>query len=189
MGFVPYVLNDVSTQAAINAPLIRLTAAADGTVAELPQTGQYYARQTEIRLLDLSQDTGEVADLKAQADLAAAQMELAERQLAELSGQKQVLMHRASIFSSATAASLSDTRDSMAAELKGCQADRAALFSALERARSLSAQGFVSAAGVEKGRSSRDAEGQRMPERHGQAERPAGAPQCRLGRCVHQRWL
>ena len=39
VGFAPYVFNDVSTQAAINAPIIRLTAAADGTVAALPADG------------------------------------------------------------------------------------------------------------------------------------------------------
>jgi multidrug resistance efflux pump len=150
MGFVPYVLNDVSTQASINAPLIRLTAAADGTVADLPQSGQYFARTTDIRLLDLSQDTGAVADLKAEADLAFAQMELAKRQLAELEGQRNVLIQRASVFTSATSASLADASESQAAELKGCEADRAALFAARDRARNLAAQGFVSAAGVEK---------------------------------------
>jgi len=47
MGFAPYVLNDVSTQAAINAPLIRLTAAADGTVADLPANGLKWRRDDE----------------------------------------------------------------------------------------------------------------------------------------------
>jgi multidrug resistance efflux pump len=150
MGFVPYVLNDVSTQASINAPLIRLTAAADGTVAELPQAGEYFAKTTDVRLLDLSQDTGEVADLKAEADLAQAQMELAGRQLAELEGQRSLLVRRASVFNSATSASLADTSDSQAAELKGCEADRAALIAARDRAHSLAGQGFVSTAGVEK---------------------------------------
>lgn len=150
MGFVPYMLNDISTQASINAPLIRLTASADGTVAELPQAGRYYARAGEIRLLDLSQDTGEVADLKAQADIAAAQMALAERQLAELDTQKGQLLHRASVFSTATSASMTDARDSLAAELKGCEADRSAQFAARDRAHNLATQGFVSAAGVEK---------------------------------------
>ena len=150
MGFVPYVLNDVSTQASINAPLIRLTASADGTVANLPQNGTYFAKTTDVRLLDLSQDTGEVADLKAQADLAFAQMELAKRQLAELADQRGLLVRRASVFSSAATASLADSSESQAAELKGCEADRIALFSARDRARNLAGQGFVSAAGVEK---------------------------------------
>ncbi|MBN8829874.1 MAG: HlyD family efflux transporter periplasmic adaptor subunit [Sphingomonadales bacterium] len=150
MGFVPYVFNDISTQAAINAPLIRLTATADGTVAELPPSGRYFARPTEIKLLDLSQDTGEVADLKAQAEFAAAQMDLAKRQLAELDGQRTHLVQRAALFTGATSASLGDARDTLVAELRGCEADRAAQFAARERARSLAAQGFISAAGVEK---------------------------------------
>jgi multidrug resistance efflux pump len=150
MGFVPYVLNDISTQAAINAPLIRLTATADGTVAELPAGGRYFAQPTEIKLLNLSQDTGEVADLKAKAEFAAAEMDLARRQLAELDGQRTHLVQRAALFTRATSASLGDARDTLVAELRGCEADRTAQFSARERARRLAAQGFISAAGVEK---------------------------------------
>lgn len=157
MGFVPYILNDVSTQAAINAPLIRLTAAADGTVADLPPNGRFFANPTEIHLLDLSQDTGEVADLKAQADVAAAQIDLAKRQLAELEDQRTRLGQRASIFTDSTTESLADTRDSLAAQLRGCQADRTAQLAARDRARSLSAQGFVSAAGLEKAEATAEA--------------------------------
>lgn len=150
MGFAPYVFNDVSTEAAINAPLIRLTAAADGTVANLPANGQYFAKPTEIRLLDLSQDTGEVADLKAQADLARARMDLAKRQLAELSVQETRLKHRASIFQSATTARLTQNRAAAQATLQGCEANRTQLAATLARVHKLAAQGFVSASGVEK---------------------------------------
>lgn len=150
MGFAPYVLNDVSTQAAINAPIIRLTAAADGTVARLPSNGQYFAQTTEIRLLDLSQDTGEVADLTAQADLAKAQIALAQRQLAELAVQDVRLNKRAEIFTAATVANLANGDDAARAALAGCEADRKEQLATLARARKLEAQGFMSPAGVGK---------------------------------------
>lgn len=150
MGFAPYVFNDVSTQAAINAPLIRLTAAADGTVAQLPADGQYFSKSTSIRLLDLSEDTGDVAELKARADLALAQVALSKRQLAELTAQEQRLSRRASVFSTATTARLSEDDTAAQAALKGCQAERSEQVAALARARQLAAQGFMSPAGVEK---------------------------------------
>ena len=150
MGFAPYVFNDVSTQAAVNAPLIRLTAAADGTVAALPDTGQYFGKPTDVRLLDLSQDTGDVAELKAQAELAQAEMELAKKQLAELGAQDVRLAHRASVFTSATAARLVQDSDAAQAALTGCEAQRTEQQATLDRTRKLAAQGFISPAGVDK---------------------------------------
>lgn len=150
MGFAPYVLNDVSTQAAVNAPLIRLTAAVDGTVADLPANGRYFDKTTEIRLLNLSQDTGEVADLKAEAELAQAEMALSQRQLAELGDQSQHLAQRASRFADAMGARLTADRDSALADLTGCQAERAEQAAILARTQALAAQGFISPAGLQK---------------------------------------
>lgn len=156
MGFAPYVFNDVSTQAAVNAPLIRLTAAADGTVSRLPQSGQYFGRPTDIRLLDLSQDTGEVADLRAQAELAQAQIILAKQQLAELAAQDARLNRRAAVFTSATADQLAAESDAAQAALRGCEADRRERLATLDRARRLREQGFMSAAGLEKAEAAAD---------------------------------
>lgn len=156
MGFAPYVFNDVSTQAAVNAPLIRLTAAADGTVSRLPQAGHYFARPTDIRLLDLSQDTGEVADLRAQAELAQAQIVLARQQLAELAAQDARLNRRAAVFTSATADQLAAESDAAQAALRGCEADRRERLATLDRARRLREQGFMSAAGLEKAEAAAD---------------------------------
>lgn len=150
MGFAPYVLNDVSTQAAVNAPLIRLTAAVDGTVADLPANGRYFDKTTEIHLLNLSQDTGEVADLKAEAELAQAEMALSQRQLAELGDQSQHLAQRASRFADAMGARLTADRDSALADLTGCQAERAEQAAILARTQALAAQGFISPAGLQK---------------------------------------
>ncbi|MBB4632916.1 HlyD family efflux transporter periplasmic adaptor subunit [Sphingosinicella soli] len=150
IGFAPYVFNNVSTQAAINAPLIRLAAPVDGTVAELPADGRYFARPASIRLLDLSQDTGEVADLAAQADLAQAQMDLASRQLAELRAEEHRLDKRASAFSSATRERLGEDRGAAIADLRGCHAERLQQASALTRVRRLASDGFMSPAAVEK---------------------------------------
>ncbi|UZW56993.1 HlyD family secretion protein [Sphingobium sp. JS3065] len=150
MGFAPYILNDVSTQAAINAPLIRLTAASDGTVANLPADGRYFDRTTAITLLNLSQDTGQVADLKAEAELAQTEMALSQRQLAELNGQTQRLTQRAALFSGAMGARLTADRDAAQADLAGCRAERAEQAANLARTRTLAAQGFISPAGVQK---------------------------------------
>lgn len=150
IGFAPYVFNNVSTQAAINAPLIRLSAPVDGTVADLPANGRYFAKPASIRLLDLSQDTGEVADLAAQAELAQAQMDLASRQLAELRSEEQRLEKRASAFTSATTARIGEERDVAIAALRGCRADRSEHTAALLRVRKLASEGFVSPAAVEK---------------------------------------
>ena len=150
MGFAPYVFNDVSTQAAINAPIIRLTAASSGTVAPLPADGKYFANSTRIRLLDLSQDTGEVAELKARARLAKAQIELSQRQLAELSAQEQRLGRRAAVFTNATTARFSQDRLAAQAELESCKVEKTEKLAALDRARQLAKQGFMSPAGIEK---------------------------------------
>lgn len=150
VGFAPYVFNDVSTQAAINAPIIRLTAAADGTVASLPADGQYFGKPTAIRLLDLSQDTGEVAELRARAEIALAQIDLAKRQLAELTGQEARLDKRAAVFTHATTARLADDQSATQASLEGCRAEYGEQQAALARARQLAAQGFMSPAGIEK---------------------------------------
>lgn len=149
-GFQPYLFNDVSTQAAINAPLIRLTAATNGTVAELPQDGKYFAKATPISLVELSQNTGQIADLRARAEMAEAQITLSNRQLAELSGQEVELKHRASIFSSTTNSRLSGDYDAAQATLNGCEAERTELSASQARIRKLAAQGFMSPAAVEK---------------------------------------
>jgi len=150
LGFAPYMFNNVSTQAAINAPLIRLTAATNGIVGGLPNDGAYFAKPTDIHLLDLSRQAGEIADLKVRTDLALAQIKLSERQLAELKAQEQKLKHRASVFTSATTARLSQDKLATQAALHGCEAERAQQLAALTRARKLAAQGFMSQAGVEK---------------------------------------
>lgn len=149
-GFSPYVLNDVSTRAAINAPIIRLMASTDGTVADLPEDGQYFARPTSIALLDLSDDTGQVADIRTQARLAQATIDLSSRQLAELSSKDDALKTRAQIFADATSRRLSDDNSAAHASLRGCEAERTETDAALGRAQKLEAQGFMSTAGVEK---------------------------------------
>lgn len=150
LGFAPYVLNDISTQAAINAPLIHLTAATEGTVADLPNPGQYFARPQTIKLLELSGDTGDVAELNAQAKIALSQIELAKRQLAELGVQSVRLGNRASSFTSAMNSRIADNLDAARATLSACKADRAQQIATRNRTRLLAERGFVSAAGLEK---------------------------------------
>lgn len=152
MEFAPYIFNHVSTQAAINAPLIRLNAASDGTVATLPPSGYFLLKPMSIKLIDLSRNTGEVAELSAQAEIAQSRMALAKRQIAELLAQNDRLKGRAALFSSETIMNLAAETDAARAMLAGCKADQTHFHAALERAITLRQQGFMSAAGLEKAR-------------------------------------
>lgn len=149
-GFAPYAFNDVSTQASINAPLIRLTSATNSTVSRLPNDGRYFAKPTAITLVALSQNTGQIADLRAKADLAQAQIDLAVRQLAELSAQGSDLHHRASIFSTIMNARLARDYEAAQATLRSCLAERAELAVTRGRVQKLTEQGFMAAAAVQK---------------------------------------
>ena len=66
-SFAPYVMGDVSTRAAVNAPVIRLTAVVEGTVPELPAVGSYFAAPARVTVVTPSEDTGEVAQFRAEA--------------------------------------------------------------------------------------------------------------------------
>ena len=77
-------------------------------------------------------------------------MELAKKQLAELGAQDVRLAHRASVFTSATAARLVQDSDAAQAALTGCEAQRTEQQATLDRTRKLAAQGFISPAGVDK---------------------------------------
>lgn len=149
-GFAPYVFNDVSTQASINAPLIRLTSATNGTVADLPGDGTYFARPTPITLVALSQNTGQIADLRARAALAQAQIELGRRQLNELAAQDGQLRHRAAIFSTTMKARIGRDHETAEAALRSCQAERAELAVIRNRVKTLAAQGFMAPVAMQK---------------------------------------
>lgn len=152
-SFAPYVVNDVSTQAAVNAPLIRLTAAVDGTVPALPKAGSYYATPIELRTVIPSTDAGEVAQLRAEAELAQARYELAQRQLAELAREEARLSRRAKVFAAATAERLDADIDTVNSATSACTAERAERAAALVRAEKLIATGFMSSAALDRARS------------------------------------
>ncbi len=152
-SFAPYVMGDVSTRAAVNAPIIRLTAVVEGTVPELPAVGSYYAAPARLSIVTPSQDTGDVAQFKADAELATAALALAERQLAELSDEEVRLAGRAQVFSTASARRLNAEIRATGASASACDSEKSASQAALVRAEKLMASGFMTAAGLERARS------------------------------------
>lgn len=152
-SFAPHLVNDVSTRAAVNAPLVRLTAAVDGTVAPLPAVGRYFDATVELPLVAPSGDTGAVAQIAADADLAQATLALAERQLAELGAEEARLVRRSRLFAAATAERLAADHVGATAAARACAAEEAERRAALARAEKLVESGFMSPAGLERARS------------------------------------
>lgn len=151
-SFSPYVLAEVSTQATVNAPVVRLTAAVDGTVALLPAAGHYYSDPVSIHIVNPSGDTGDLGQIEAEGQLAAATLTMAERQLAEIRDQERRLSARASTFASATLDRLAADRLAAQAAARACHAEVAERNAALTRAQQLYEKQFMSQAGMERAR-------------------------------------
>ena len=149
-SFAPYVVSDISTQAVVNAPIVRLKAAVDGTVPNLPVNGYFLDRAQNVLMVEPSSDTGEVAQLRADAELAGATLRLARRQLGELGREEAKLGARAGVFAAATTARMEHELRGAAAAVRACEAEGAERIAALSRAKRLVATGFVSSAGLER---------------------------------------
>lgn len=149
-SFAPYMMGDVSTRAAVNAPIIRLTAVVDGTVPSLPPVGRYLATPAHVAVVIPSTDTGDAAQIKADAELATSTLQLAERQLAELASEERRLTGRSRMFSSATTQRLDADLEASGAAARACVLLQAEAAAALARAEKLAATGFVSPAGLDR---------------------------------------
>lgn len=152
-AFAPHVLSDISTEASVNAPLIRITAPVDGRVAALPPLGTSFGFPEAIGPVDPSTDTGALGELMSEADLADSARDLAERQLRELDAERARLRSRVATFSNAAVQRSTAALAGARAEAAACAADVLEKQQALSRAERLAATGFVSAAGLERARS------------------------------------
>ena len=152
-SFAPYMMGDVSTRAAVNAPIIRLTAVVDGTVPKLPPVGLYLTQPADVAIVIPSTDTGDAAQIKADAELATSTLALAERQLAELASEERRLTGRSRLFSAATTQRLDADLDATGAAARACVLQQAEAAAALGRAEKLAATGFLSPAGLERAKS------------------------------------
>lgn len=152
-SFSPYMMGDVSTRAAVNAPIIRLTAVVDGTVPRLPPVGRYLTKPADVAIVTPSTDTGDAAQIKADAELATSTLALAERQLAELASEERRLTGRSRLFSTATAQRLDADLDATGAAARACVLQQAEAAAALSRAEKLAATGFLSPAGLDRAKS------------------------------------
>jgi len=152
-AFAPHVLSDISTEASVNAPLIRITAPIDGRVAALPAVGTAFGFPETISPVEPSTDTGALGDLMSEADLADSAHALANRQLRELDAERARLRTRVATFSEAAVERSSAALAGAQAEAAACRTTALEKQQALVRAERLAATGFVSAAGLERARS------------------------------------
>lgn len=155
-AFAPYVLMDVATQAAVNAPLVRVSAPADGTVGSLPAVGEAIDGNQPLKLVDVAIDAGALGQASAEAARADSLAILLRRQIAEIARDEARLSRRADVFETAARARL-------AADVTGARALAHSYTSqvteadaALERAERLLASGFVTPAAVDKARAGRE---------------------------------
>lgn len=151
-AFAPYAVNDIATQAAINAPLVRLVAPADGTVGALPQEGMLVDAPTRIELVRVAEDAGTLGEAAARVEQAEALARLMRTQIAAIQAEEGRLALRAARFSSSVTSQIAAQAVSAEADGRSCKVQLEQAKAALARAESLRTTGFVSAAGVEKAR-------------------------------------
>ena len=151
-AFAPYAAGDVATEAAINAPLVRIAAPIDGTVGALPPRGAYLAAPARVELVRPAADAGALGAAAAERAEALATAELARRQIAALAAEEERLAARASTFARAARARLAADLAAARAEVRSCRDIAAEEESALTRAERLAGTGFMAAAGLERAR-------------------------------------
>ena len=151
-AFAPYAAGDVATEAAINAPLVRVAAPIDGTVGALPARGAYFAAPARVELVRPAADAGALGAASAERAEALATADLARRQIAALAAEEARLAARAATFAGAARARLAADLAAARAETASCTDIAAENAAALARAERLAATGFMAAAGVEHAR-------------------------------------
>jgi hypothetical protein len=178
-AFAPYVLMDVATQAAVNAPLIRVSAPADGTVGALPAVGAAVGGEQPLKLIDVALDAGALGQVSAEAARADSLAILLRRQIAEIERDEARLARRAEMFQTAARARLSADVTGAQAMAQSCRSQVLEADAALARADHLLARGFVTQAAVDKARTNRErarTAGQRRPLRARRVWNPARRP-------------
>lgn len=149
-AFAPYVLMDVATQAAVNAPLVRVSAPADGTVGELPPVGAAISADRKFKLVDVAIDAGALGQARAEAARAESLAVLLRRQIAEIARDEARLAHRADVFETAARARLAADVTGARAIAQSCTTQVREADAALERAERLLASGFVTPAALDR---------------------------------------
>lgn len=155
-AFAPYVLMDVATQAAVNAPLIRVSAPADGTVGALPPVGSAVGGAHPLKLVEVAIDAGALGQANAQAARAESLAILLRRQIAEIEQDEARLEHRADVFETAARARLSADVTGARALAQSCTSQVREADAVLQRAERLLSSGFVTPAAVDKARAGAD---------------------------------
>lgn len=155
-AFSPYVLTDVATQAAVNAPLIRVSAPVDGTVGALPAIGAAIDGTRPLQLVDVAVDAGALGRAHAEAARADALAVLLRRQIAEIERDEAHLAARAGVFQTAARARLAADVTGARALAQSCASEVQEAEAALQRAEKLLPSAFVSPAAVDRARAAAD---------------------------------
>ena len=153
-AFAPYVLMDVATQAAVNAPLIRVSAPADGTVGALPAVGEEISANQRLKLVDVAIDAGALGQASAEAARADTLAALLRKQIAEIARDEARLAQRAEVFGTAARARLAADVTGARAIAQSCTTQVQEADAALQRAERLLASSFVTQAALDKARTS-----------------------------------
>jgi multidrug resistance efflux pump len=124
-AFLPYVTHRVGVSAFVNSELIRVTAPIPGRLAPtLPRKGDFLTHSTSVMLIEaLSPDRRRLLDLERQNTLAKESLELAQRQLREITAIDSELGMRAEAYRLGVIDKLDREAAEAEAEKTGCFAE------------------------------------------------------------------
>lgn len=144
-AFLPYLTNEVGSEAWVNAPLLRLSSPIAGTVSpELPAPGAYLDTASSMVLVRArALDTDALGALHDEQAALQAGLALAERQLADIEAADRRLSGRAGRFGRAAVARLQATGIAADAEAQGCAAEALEADQQQARMEALAERGFA----------------------------------------------
>ncbi len=150
-AFFPNVFHRVSSNAFVNAELVRVTAPIAGRLSSsLPQKGQFIAESATAPLVDaLNPDRRQLTAYEQDYALAAARINLASAQLDDIKDQNRELRKRLEDYRDAMLDRLARDTDEAHALLKACNARRDELQKQRARIESLAKSGTASTQRVE----------------------------------------
>lgn len=150
-AFFPNIFHRVSSNAFVNAELMRVTAPIAGRLSStLPQKGQFIAETATAPLVDaLNPDRRQLTLYEQEYALAAARVELASAQLDDIKEQNRELRKRLEDYRDAMLERLRRDTDEAKAMLKACTARRDELTKQRTRIETLAKSGTASTQRVE----------------------------------------
>lgn len=151
-AFAPYALNDVGSEAYVNAPLTRIVSPIAGiTNDRLPAIGSYIATPTALRLVTArTLDDAALGALNGQQAALGAALTLATGQLRELAAADVRLAARAARYGRAETGRLAEQALAARADTRACLAEAGDAEAQAQRVLALAARGFAANAAVDR---------------------------------------